>query len=163
MWSDDTKRRLAAFARSTSGASAVEFALWLTAIAYPLASAVDFGFYLYQRMQVENAAQMAAVSAYGACTQAYAKPIFTNCSATGVTAVTAGAQSTSLGSSVTVADTTEYLDGARKTGTKTGPPSASGDYLGVTVNYTYTPILPRAAITSILGTTIARTYWIRMG
>lgn len=154
--------------RHDSGAAAVEFAVWLLVLAYPLLNVFDVGLYLYKEMQVQNAVQMGLQQAFNTCSQAYGKPVFSNCNAAGTNAnygtaaVTSGSQSTSLGSAVSVVDTTEYVDGTRQSGTLTGPPTSSGDYLGVKVSYTYTPLFRLATITSLLGTPIIRTHWMRL-
>src|SRR4051794_37720113 len=88
--------------RSEAGSAAFELALWLGVITLPLLNAVDLGMYAYQRMQVEQAAQMATQAAFNLCSQGAAStPLLTKC--LGLVAATAGgAQSTALGSNVTV-------------------------------------------------------------
>src|SRR5437879_13137779 len=72
----------------------------------PLMGAFDIGLYVFQRMQVEGAAQMAVQSAFNTCGQGvYALPLTTNCPGLSA-AVANGAHSTSLGANVSVTSTT---------------------------------------------------------
>lgn len=144
-----------------SGAAAVEFAIWLFVIAYPLLNVIDLGLYVFRTMEVSNAAQMAVQSIYNACSQGVTSPYVTGCSNFS-SAETSGAQSTSLGNAVTVTDTTECLNGTVKSGSQSTCPSTSGAYIAVTVSYTYHPMFSGASITSLLTTTVIRTHWTRM-
>jgi Flp pilus assembly protein TadG len=159
------RRRLSVFGRETGGSSAVEFAIWLTLLAYPLVNIFDLGFYVYQRMEVENAAQMGAQASYLQCGQSYGAPSFTNCGTTGTNAVTNAAHSTSLTSSSVSVDTGEYLNNVKQTGSggvTATPPSATGDYLAVQVSYPYAAPFSLATVTSLLSNPIVRTHWMRM-
>lgn len=153
---------------SESGAAAVEFAVWLLVLAYPMVNVVDLGLYAYQRMELQNSAQMAVQSAFNTCSQKFATPVFSKCNAAnsnagaGTTAVSNGAHSTSLGTSVSVTDTSECLDNVIQSGAQTTCPTSSGDYVGVTASYSFTPLFRLASITSLLPATIAQTHWIRM-
>jgi Flp pilus assembly protein TadG len=167
------------FGSDRSGAAAVEFALWLGASFYPLLNVVDFGLYSYDRLQVENASQMAVQSVSTACGQLAPPPVLTNCrNVSGFTTdsmILARAQSTSLGSLVTVSAEYECqaTDSSTLSVTKIPTSAASpvcpgssgsysGDYVGVVTTFTYVPLFKAVTITSILGTTISRTYWMRM-
>ena len=96
-------------------------------------------------------------------------------------AVTLAAQSTSLGTAVTVTSTiedyycvnttTNVLD---RVGTFPGTKPANcssvgsgsdtpGDYVRITVSFTYTPVFPLVSIASTLVTPITRTAWMRLG
>jgi len=147
--------------RDASGAAAMEFAIWLLVLAYPLLNVVDIGLYVYKSMQVSNAAQMALQSIFQSCGQVVAAPpLKTNCS-TFSTAETNGLNTTSL-TAETITDTSECVSGIVKSGTQTACPSTAGDYVSVTVSYTFTPAFGLASITNILGNTIVRTHWMRM-
>jgi hypothetical protein len=152
----------------TSGAAAAEFVIWVALLALPLMSVFDLALYAFQKMEVQNSAQMAVQSAFNTCGQKYAKPIFDSCNKAnsqanaGTAAVTAGAGSTSLQSGVSVTDKTECLDGVVKSGTQTSCPTNSGDYLGVTVSFSFSPMFNVPAITSVLTNPIVSTYWMRM-
>ena len=155
--------RAVRLARDQSGAAAVEFALWLVVLAYPLLNVADIGLYVYKSMQVSNASQRAVQSVFQSCGQVNATPIATSC-ATYNSSITSGAQTTSLGAGVSVTDKSECVAGVVKSGSKTNAdcPSASGDYVAVTVSYPFTPLFGLASITSLLSTPIVRTHWIRM-
>src|SRR3982751_5820477 len=87
------------------GGAGVEFALMLTILIFPILNVVDIGIYIYSRMELENATQVAAQAAWATCSAAanlpatpnsYAKcPVLPN-------AVATAAHSTSLGSGVTI-------------------------------------------------------------
>lgn len=154
------------YARDCSGAAAVEFALWLSVITLPLLNAVDLGIFAYQRMQVEQAAQMAVQEVYNSCSQDYTAPYLTNCGTSGsvlTAAATSGAQSTTLGTDVSVTAKTEgdycVVSGALTT---TGCSGSTGHYVLVTVQYTYKPLFRGASIVSVLNTTMTRVHYIRM-
>jgi hypothetical protein len=147
------------------------------------------GFFIFDRMQVDIAAQAAVQGAWGACASTYAAPASQNCAGLS-TAVTNGAQSTTLGTSVTVAtgspvegyycaDANQALNLAKGTGIWTinaTPParpsscsstvasntSPPGEYIQVTVNYTYSPIFSGISVAGLLPKTITRTAWMRL-
>jgi Flp pilus assembly protein TadG len=91
------------FAHDTRGAAGVEFAMWLMLMAIPIFTVVDAGFYIYQKMQVQNAVQAAAQNAFAVCKDATMWPATSKCGTGGATLKTAlsqGAQSSSLGTLV---------------------------------------------------------------
>lgn len=144
----------------------MEFAVWLVALAYPFVNAADLAVYAFRKVEVQNAAQMAVQAAFNTCGQNFSTPVYTSCntvnSNAGANAVTAAVKTTTLGSRVSVSDVSEYVDGSKQSGSLTNPPSASGDYLGVKVTFSYTPLFGLATVASLLGTTITQTYWMRM-
>jgi Flp pilus assembly protein TadG len=176
--------------RNQRGAAAVEFALMLGVFTVSLPSVVDLGIYAYDKMQVQNSAQMGAQAIWAACTSLPATDA-TSCP-TAQTAVNAAVQRTSLGSAVTVSSVTEgyYCSNASgvltetpagKTGNFTTaldastvvptPPttcptgsqtSSPGEYIWVTVSYTYSPVFTRASVASLLPTTIQSRGWMRL-
>ncbi len=97
-------KRLPGYLRSDRGAAAAELALWLPVLILPLLNVVDIGFYIYQRMQVENAATTAAHAAWVLCSSSTMIPATKNC-ANLTTTVQSAAQQTSLGTKVSL-DTT---------------------------------------------------------
>ncbi|HEV2363876.1 MAG TPA: TadE/TadG family type IV pilus assembly protein [Caulobacteraceae bacterium] len=100
-------RRLIAYACETAGAAAAEFALVLGVLVAPLLGLVDVGTYVFQAMQVHNAAQAAAQSARATCSAALVDwPVSSNCSAA-ATNMVAAAQSTTLGTKVSIVTATE--------------------------------------------------------
>src|ERR1700691_3271816 len=84
------------------GAAALEVALWLGFLIVPLLSVVDCGYYAFQAIQVRESAQAAAQAALQLCgPHALTFPAVTNC--TGLnSALLSAAQSTSLGTHVTI-------------------------------------------------------------
>jgi Flp pilus assembly protein TadG len=182
-------RRLADPAANEDGAAAIEMALWTVAIVVPLLSATDIGIYSYQRMQVENAAQMAAQAAWQYCSTGAMLPVVQNCSNL-LTVMTTAAQNTTLGTNVTVpatsvtegfycTDSSGALVSVGTTGTLSplvspsrpasnncnsvlGSGAVPGDYVQVTATYTYTPVFGRISVASLLPGTISRQAWMRL-
>jgi hypothetical protein len=142
-------------------------------------------------MQLQMGAQAGAQAAWNACDPGkYTLPATTSSTQCGVnllTTVTSAAQSTSLGTSVTVssivegyycADASGNLLLVGSTGTIGSPPAkptsscktvvatstseTPGDYLQVTTSYTYAPIFSGLSIASALTTPITQTAWVRL-
>ena len=172
------------FRREQRGAAAVEFALIITLLTVPVLNVVDLAQYAWDRMQVDNAAQMAVQAAWATCQLATNLPAtpnsYANC--TGMpAAVTTAAQSTSLGTAITVSSTTEGYYCVNTTTNAIVPvgtfpsnkPSdcksvglssdVPGDYVLITTTYTYSPIFPAISIASALATSINRQAWMRLG
>src|ERR1700722_16922980 len=91
--------RLLAYRSRTDGAAAVEMALWVSILTVPFLSICDVGIYAYTKMQVENAAQMAAQSAWQSCRSFAQIPAVTNCTNL-QTVMTNAAHSTTLSTNV---------------------------------------------------------------
>jgi hypothetical protein len=107
-------------------------------------------------------------------------PATTKCAGFG-TAVTAAAQSTTLGSSITLvnspategyycvnaASSLQYVSDVNTKPadcTLAGMPSLRpGDYILVQTTFDYTPLFPGMTVTSLLGSTITKTAWMRLG
>ena len=163
---------IAAFIRDTRGVAAVEFALVSVFMMGAILNTADVAAYVYQAMEVENAAQMAAQTAIQACTAAQV-PVTTNCpnfAARITTAIT----STSLGSAVTLqsgspaeawycVNTSNTLVNVGALNAKPANCAATGstatipsDFVVITVSYTYVPIMPGASVVSFLQTPIVR-------
>jgi Flp pilus assembly protein TadG len=180
-----------AYFRDQRGAAAVEFALMLGVFAIALPSVVDLGIYAYDTMQVQNSAQMGAQAVWAACGQlpatdaAYcptgqsavnAAVARTSLgSAVTVSSATEGYYCAGSGGALVNADPsgnnktgnfTTPLDTALPTPPSTCPSgsltSAPGDYMSVTVSYTYSPVFSHASVASLLGTTITSTAWMRL-
>jgi Flp pilus assembly protein TadG len=177
------------FARETRGTAAVEMALWTVLLVVPLLSVTDLGIYIYRRMQVELAAQSAAAAAWKLCSSSTALPASKNC-ATLLATMTTAAQSTSLGTGVTIKSgspidgyycvnasnvlvqvgTTAVIGG---TPTKPSPFNCStvvtgsvtqpGEYLQVSTSYTFTDLFTGLSITGLLPSPIEKTAWMRLG
>jgi Flp pilus assembly protein TadG len=98
------------FGADARGVAGIEFAVTGLMLAGALLNAVDVGYYIYRRMEVENAADVGAQAAWKTCSsQSSLLPATQNCTvANGAStslnsAITAAIQSTSLGTAVTLA------------------------------------------------------------
>ena len=175
--------RYRAFWRNAHGVAGIEFALLAMTLSVALLNAVDVGYYVYRRMQVEMAAQVGAQAAWKTCGgQPSVLPATQNCSGLN-TAVTAAIQSTTLGAAVTLASgypqegyycvntTTNVLV---PVGSLSNKPSncvgtdisgaGPGDYLQVQVTYKYVPLFKGITVISAMGiTSITKTSWMRLG
>jgi len=166
------------------GAAAAEFALVLSLLTIPVLNVIDVAIYAWDRMQVDNAAQMAVQAAWATCNKSSnlpATPNSYNKCPNMPTAVTTAAQSTTLGTRVTVSGTSEnyYCVNTSTSvlatvgtfpGTKPSDCSSvgsasdkPGDYVLVTVTFTYTPIFSAVSIASALASPITRQAWMRLG
>lgn len=180
--------RAAKFWGDEAGAAAAEFVLWLGLLVLPLINAVDLGVYVFRKMQVEMAAQAGTHAVWRLCDTSSELPAVTNCSGLATT-IQAAVQSTTLGSTVTVAagspvegyycvnssgDLT-LVGAAGALGSAPTRPSpfncatqiggsttAPGDYVQVTVSYPYAPIFSQASVASLLTTPITKTAWMRL-
>lgn len=172
------------FGADRRGAAAAEFAIVLVLLVIPIANVTDLGIFVYQRMELENAAQVAVQTAWATCTSAVNLPAtpnsYANCPALPA-AVTTAVRSTSLGSAVTATSTTEGYYCVNTTtnalvavgtfpGTKPADCSSVGsasdtvgDYIKITASYAYAPLFPAVSVVNLLGTPITRTAWMRLG
>jgi Flp pilus assembly protein TadG len=160
------------------GVAAVEFAIIVSVVMVALLNAVDVAKYFFERMQVENAAQMGAQSAWATC-DTTKLPATTNCSALS-SAVSAAIQTTSLGSSVKLksgspaegyycvnsSNVLEYVSNvSSKPANCSSVGSASdqpGNYIQVQTTYTFKPIFPGLGIGSMLPTPITASALMRL-
>jgi hypothetical protein len=134
-------------------------------LALLLVNVVDFSMLIWDRMQVDDAAEVGSQAAYKSCVGTQ-NPFTTNCS--GLNSIVATAvQSTSLGNLISVSggapsETYYCLNGTSlvSVGTAASPPNpfdctaagspgvAPGDYLTVTVSYAYAPIFAGLSLAS---------------
>lgn len=174
------------YRRDQQGAAAVEFALVVTLLTVPVLNVIDLAMYAWDRMQVDNAAQIGAQAAWSTCAAPTNHPAtpnsYANC--TGMpAAVTQAVQSTSLGANVTWSATAEgyycILPGGTlkfvaaangnppsdcsKNGTGGLSSDKPGDYVQITAQYTFTPIFSAVSIASTLASPISRQAWMRLG
>lgn len=161
------------------GVVSVEFALAAVLIITAMLNAADVGEYVYQSMQVENAAQMAVQTALQTCASTQL-PATTMCS--GLPGrIAAAAASTSLGVLVTIdggaateayycVDNSQRLLQVGTLGSK--PPTCAatgnggvtpGDYVVVSVSFAFKPILAGAGVASLLASPIRRSAIMRVG
>lgn len=161
------------------GVAAVEFGLFAILLAVALANVTDTSIYIYQRMQVENATQVAVQAAWKTCDPSQL-PATTKCAGL-TTALQNAIQSTSLGASVTliagspsegyycvnssnalqrVSDVSSKPADCTAAGTPTLQP---GDYIQVQTTFTYAPLFPGLSVASTFATPINRTAMMRLG
>lgn len=174
--------KLRAFAAAAQGLAGVEFALTSLLLALGLMNAVDLGYYIYRRMEVEHAADVGVQAAWKTCSdQSSMLPATQNCPGLNA-AVTSAIQSTSLGTSVSLSsgypaegyycvnasNALQYMSGVSSKPSDcsgAGKPSESpGDYLQVQVTYPYQPLFSGITVMGTLGwTSINKTSWMRLG
>jgi Flp pilus assembly protein TadG len=175
-------RSIKAMSTDQRGVAAIEFGIFSVLLALALANVVDVTMYLYQRMQAENATEVAAQAAWKTC-DLTVLPVTTDCSslAASVTAVQNALGSTSLGTRVSLvsgspsvgyycvnsSNALQYVsDISSKPAdcTVAGTPSLQpGYYIQVQTTFTYTPIFPGMSISSTFPTPINRTSLMRLG
>lgn len=175
------------FLRDTGGAAMAEFVLWLAVVTVPLLSVVDLGVYAFQKMQLDLASQASVQTAWRLCDTPAKLPATQNC--TGLaSAMTVAAQSTSLGTAVTVAsgspvegyyctNTSNVLQAVSSTWTVGGTPpakpadcsaavatstTAPGEYIKVTVKYTFVPVFNGVSLASFVAGEKTRSAWMRL-
>jgi Flp pilus assembly protein TadG len=167
------------FAGDQRGVAAIEFGLFAILLSLAFVNVTDISIYIYQRMQVENATQVAAQAAFKACDLAHL-PATVNCP--GLTnAVQTAIQSTSLGTSVVLvsgspaegyycvnaSNALQYVSSVATKPTDctaAGTPSLQpGDYIQVQTTFPYAPLFPGLSVASTFATPINRTALMRLG
>jgi len=161
------------------GVAAIEFAFFAIFLSLALVNVTDVSIYIYQRMQAENATQVAAQAAWKACDLSQL-PATTNCPGL-ATAVQNALGSTSLGTRVTLIsgspsegyycvnslNALQYVsDVSSKPAdcTAAGMPSLQpGDYIQVRTTFPYAPLFPGLSVTGTFSTPINRTAIMRLG
>ena len=161
------------------GVAAIEFGLFVIFLSLGLANVADVSMYIYQRMQVENATEIAAQAAWKTCDLSQL-PATTSCPGL-ATAVQTAVQSTSLGTRVSLisgspsegyycvnsSNALQYVsDVSSKPAdcTAAGMPSLQpGDYIQVQTTFSYAPLFPGLSVASTFGTPINRTAILRLG
>jgi Flp pilus assembly protein TadG len=180
-------RRLQAWWADRKGAAAVEFVMVLAFLVIPIVNVIDFGMFVFEGMELHAAADAAAEAALETCGWTNELP------ATGASspctnrqsAENAAAQSTSLGSGVTITNSEGYyciVTSGSNAGTlqpvgtfptdypgdcSSAGGSASdrpGDYIEVTASYTYVPPLTGISLVSTFDSTrqLQKTVWMRL-
>src|SRR5205807_7003870 len=161
------RRKGRALRGETRATAAIEFAGAASLLSVGLLNAVDVGYYMYQRMQVENAAQVGAQAAWKTCTQSML-PATQNCAGLN-TAIAAAVHSTSLGTAVGLAAgypaegyyCANASNALQSVGSLSNRPTdcsaagnanaSPGDYLQVRVSYSYAPLFPGITVMSAIG------------
>lgn len=175
------------FLRDTGGAAAAELVLWIALMLVPIMSVIDIGFYAFQRMQVELAAQAATQAIRQECYDSLT-PYTGQCANLSSVATTA-AQSTLLGTAVSVSSgypseayycvnesNTLVLVGTA--GTTSTAPSKPGSndcgavvegntrapllYARVGVSKDFTPVFSGISVASLLPSPITATAFLRV-
>jgi Flp pilus assembly protein TadG len=162
------------------GVAAVEFGIFSILLFASLANVTDVSIYIFQRMQVENATEVAAQAALKTCGSASSLPATVNCNNL-LAAVTTAMQSTSLGTAVTLqngspsegyycVNAAGALQFVNDVSSKPADCSAAGtpalqpgDYITIATTFTYTPIFAKLSVASAFPTPITRSAILRLG
>jgi Flp pilus assembly protein TadG len=171
--------RIKVISADQRGVAAVEFGFFAVFLSLALVNVADVSIYIFQRMQAENATQVAAQAAWKACDLPQL-PATTNCPAL-ATAVLNALQSTSLGTRVSLisgspsegyycVNSSNVLQHVSDVTSKpadctaAGMPSLQpGDYIQVQTTFTYAPLFPGLSVTGTFPTPINRTAFVRLG
>jgi Flp pilus assembly protein TadG len=171
------------FIRECSGAVAAETALVSGLLTVLIAQVLDFGWFTYCSVQVKMAAQAAAAEAAVVCSDDTKLPATQNCQPTIddlKDKMEAAANEVSIGGMITIPDdpeegyyctdqATEELVEVGDLNNKPADCSAygsadvPGDFVRVTVNYTFTPLFPGLSAISYSGNTMTAEGWMRVG
>jgi Flp pilus assembly protein TadG len=172
---------LLAMRSDQQGVSAVEFAIFAGILCFGLLNTADISVYIYKRMQVENATEMAVQAAWKTCdpSKGYL-PATTSCPSL-TNAITDAVQSTSLGAQVSfqAGSPTEGYFCLNSTGelqlvggVNSAPPancSTTGlsaqqpaDYIQITTTYSYAPLFPGLTVASAFTTPIVKSGMMRL-
>jgi Flp pilus assembly protein TadG len=171
-------KKLNRFRADANGLAAVDFAITGTMLVFGLLNAVDLGYYMYRRMEVENAADAVAQAAMKTCDQ-NALPATTNCSGLN-DAITSAIHNTSLGTAVSLAsgypiegyyctnssNVLQYVSGVSSKpancSTAGDAAAAPADYIQVQVSAPYQPLFGVSVVGALGWTSISMTSWMRM-
>jgi Flp pilus assembly protein TadG len=171
--------RTMAMCTDQRGVAAIEFGFFAIFLAAALANVTDVSIYVYQRMQAENATQIAAQAAWKAC-DLLKLPATINCPGL-ATAMQNALTSTSLGTRVSLmpgspsegyycvnlSNALQYVSDVSSRPadcTVAGMPSLQpGDYVQVQTTFTYTPLFPGISVASTFASPINRTAFMRLG
>jgi Flp pilus assembly protein TadG len=175
--------QIVAICSDQRGVSALEFALFASLLVFGVLNTVDISVYIYKRMQVENATEMAVQAAWKACDPSQGfLPATTSCP--GLTAaITGAAHSTTLGDQVSFQPGSPYEayyclndSGALQnvgavSSSSTAPADCSvtglpgqtpGDYIQITTTFAYAPLFPGVTAASLFTTPIIKTAMMRL-
>jgi Flp pilus assembly protein TadG len=173
-------RKTAAAWTDQRGVAAIEFGIFSVLLFASLANVTDVSIYIYQRMQVENATEVAAQAALKTCGSGSTLPATTKCTNL-LNAVQTAMQSTSLGTAVTlqngspsegyycvnasgalqfVSDVSSRPADCSAAGT---PALQPGDYITIATTFTYQPIFARLSVAAAFPSPILRLAMLRLG
>jgi len=171
--------RIKAMSPDQRGVAAIEFGIFAPLLFLALVNVADVTIYLYQRMQVQNATQVAAQAAWKAC-DLPKLPATVNCPGL-TTAIQNALASTSLGTAVSLvsgspaegyycvnsSNALQYVSNVSSKPldcTAAGMPSLqAADYIQIQTTFTYTPIFPGLSISSTFPTPINSASLMRLG
>ena len=180
-WARISLAKLSALRSDQHGTSAIEFAMVAGILCFGLLNTADISVYIYKRMQVENATEMAVQMAWKVCDPSNGYlPATTRCPPL-TTAITEAAQSTSLGAQISFqagSPTEGYyclnnvgalqLVGAVTNAppsdcTATGLPAQKpADYIQITTTFSYAPMFPGLTVAGAFTTPIVKTGMVRL-
>jgi Flp pilus assembly protein TadG len=173
------RENLKALGQDRRGTAAIEFAFFASFLSVATLNVAEISVYIFQRMQVENATQMAAQAAWKTCDTSQL-PATTKCPGL-TTAVTNSVQSTPLGARVQLqsgspsegyycvnaSNVLQYMSGVDS---KPADCSAAGnaaaqpaDYIKIQTTFNYTPMFSGLTVGGLFSTTIQRTTLMRLG
>jgi Flp pilus assembly protein TadG len=160
------------------GVAAIELGFFAVLLSAALANVTDVSIYIYQRMQVENATEVAAQAALKTCSTKL--PATTNCPGL-LAAMQSALQSTSLGAAVALqsgsptegyycvnaSNALQYISDVSSRPadcTAAGIPALQpGDYIQVGTTFSYRSLFPGLSVASAFPTPINRTAMMRLG
>lgn len=160
------------------GVAAIEFAIFASLLSFATLNVAEISIYIHQRMEVENATEMAAQAAWKNCDLTML-PATKNCPALS-NAVQNAMQSTSLGSSVTLqsgspsegyycvnsSNALEYVSDVTSKPTDcsdAGTPSLQpADYIKIQTTFAYKPLFRGITVGDTFATPITKTAWMRL-
>lgn len=173
------RKSLEALGRDRRGTAAIEFAVFAGFLSVATLNVAEVSVYIFQRMQVENATQMAAQAAWKTCDTSQL-PATTNCPAL-ATAVTSSLQSTPLGSRVqlqsgfpsegyycvTASNVLQYMSSVASKPTDCSAAGSAGtqpaDYITIQTTFAYVPMFSGLTVGGLFSGTIQRTTIMRLG
>jgi Flp pilus assembly protein TadG len=162
------------------GVAAIEFGIFSVFLFALLANVTDVSIYIYQRMQVETATEVAAQQALKTCGSGSTLPATINC-ANLLSAVQTAVQSTSLGAAITLqngspsegyycVNTSNALQFVSTVTSKPADCTAAGtpalqpgDYIQIQTTFTYKSLFSGLSVASAFPSPITRTAMMRLG
>lgn len=169
------------FLRDLRGAAAVEFAIFSIILAYSTMNAADIAFYLYERIEVAKAAQVAAATVWSTCNNVQVDlPATQNCPGFN-SAIQTAISSTELGNAISLANgspTEGYycVDGSgslQQVGTlgnkpadcsgAGNPTTSPGDYVLISTTAAYSAFFKVSVMGAMGLSSITQTSWMRVG
>ena len=170
------RKHAKAFGQDRRGTAAIEFAFFVSFLSVATLNVAEISVYIYQRMQVENAAQMGAQAVWKTCNTSSLLPATTNCSGM-TTALTNSVQSTALGARVQSSSPTEgyycvtaqnalqymsSVDSKPADCSAVGSTAQPADYITIQTSFNYTPMFAGLTIGGMFPTTIQQTTTMRL-